>query len=168
MKKIVKTSLLSAIAMMIMHSCTKETAVIEDTQSDSIIVVPTVSADSVVATNTLKLDKFAMPPQVEGCSCYFSDTKENFEKEEYIYVDDYGNSAYIQMEGEMIKIPMEEGDFDPSNFSKTIENANYKVTMIGKKVNELDEVMMFAGAMTVENKQTGLKITSPIYGECGC
>ncbi len=168
MNRINRTSALGLVLMLISQSCTKESAVDEKTVSDSTVVAAPVASDSLTAANTLKLDKFAMPPQVEGCSCYFSDTKENFENEQYIYVDDYGNSAYVQLAGKMIKIPMEEGDFDPSNFNKTMENGDFKVTMYGKKISEMEEVMMFSGEMTVENKKTGEKTTSPIYGECGC
>lgn len=168
MKNTVKTTFLSVVLMLIAQSCTKDPAVTESEATDSLSVPAAVSTDSIATANTLQLDKFAMPAQVEGCSCYFSDTKENFENERYIYVDDYGNSAYLQIARKMIKIPMEEGDFDPSNFNKTIENGDFKVIMSGRKVNEMDEVMMFAGEMTVENKKTGEKTTSPIYGECGC
>jgi len=168
MKNTVKTTFFGLILLLTAQSCSKESAVTENMPTDSIGVTSPVHADSVAVSNTLKLEKFTMPPQVEGCSCYFSDTKENFENEQYIYVDDYGNSAYIQIAGKMIKIPMEEGDFDPSNFTKTIENGDFKVKMTGKKVSEQEEVMMFSGQMTVENKKTGEKTLSPIYGECGC
>lgn len=168
MKNRVKTVVLGLFLILISQSCTKEKAINSESVADSVIVPPKISADSAGVTNSIELDRFPMPPQVEGCSCYFSDTKENFENEQYIYVDDYGNSAYLQIAGKMIKIPMEEGDFDPSNFNKSIENSDFKVKMSGKKVNEMDEVMMFAGEMAVENKKTGDKTTSPIYGECGC
>src|SRR5690606_29337136 len=168
MKNTVKTIFFGLILLLTAQSCSKEPAVTENTTTDSIAVTAPVPADSVAAISTLKLDKFGMPPQVEGCSCYFSDTKENFENERYIYVDDYGNSAYVQIAGKMIKSPMEEGDFDPSKFTKTIENGDFKVKMTAKKLSEQEEVMMFSGQMTVENKETGEKTLSPIYGECGC
>jgi hypothetical protein len=164
------TPLFAAVMLLLLQSCKKETAAItENTVSDSVAVVQDTVAvqDSAIAVVPV-LETFAMPLEVEGCSCYFAENKENYERERYVYVDDYGNSAYLKMNGKMIKIQMDEGDFDPSNFSKTIENAEYKVSMTGKKISELDETMMFQGQMTVEDKRSGEKITTPVYGECGC
>ena len=115
-----------------------------------------------------QLKSFGFPAEVEGCSCYFAKSKIDFDAEKYIYIDDYGNNGYIKVNGKLVKIPMEEGDFDPSNFQKNIENENFRIFMRGNKVKELEEVMMFEGEMTVENKKTGEKTTSRIYGECGC
>ena len=109
-----------------------------------------------------------MPAEVEGCSCYFSENKEQFGNEKYVFVDDYGKYAYFKLDQEMIKIPIKEDGFEPANFSKNFENADYKVSITGKKIDEMDETMMFQGLMTVENIKTGKKATSPIYGECGC
>ena len=167
MKKI----LLTAVILVVV-SCKKDKETVSEiqTNTDSTIIQQNSAAKiqdsgSVAA---LQLDKFGFPPEVEGCSCYFAENKADFEAEKYVYIDDYGNNAYIKVKGQLIKIPMEEGDFDPSNFQKAIENDNYKVLMKGQKIKEMDEVMMFTGEMTVEDKKTGEKTTTPIYGECGC
>ncbi|WP_027376377.1 hypothetical protein [Kaistella palustris] len=125
----------------------------------------TVSAGEI--PNQIHLETFAFPPEVNGCSCYFSANKADFDDEKYIYIDDYGNNAFIKTNGKMIKFEMKEGDFDPENFSKTIKNSDFTISITGQKVKELGEVMMFQGTMTVENK-TGEKTVTPIYGECGC
>ncbi|MBW8359865.1 MAG: hypothetical protein K0M63_08720 [Weeksellaceae bacterium] len=164
------TTLFAALMLLVLQSCKKENVVISENKiADSTTAVRDTAevADSAIAGAPV-LETFAMPPEVEGCSCYFAENRENYEKERYLYVDDYGNSAYLKMNGKMIKIQMDEGDFDPSNFSKTIENAEYKVSMTGKKLSELDETMMFRGQMTVVDKKSGEKITTPVYGECGC
>lgn len=158
-----------ALAVLVLQSCKKDTVkTIENTAEYSAVTVQDSGSDSVSVTSSLRLEAFPMPAEVEGCSCYFAENKENFESENYVYADDYGNSAYLKIDGTMIKIPMDEGDFDPSVFSKTIENKAYKVTMTGNKISELDETMMFRGQMTVENLKNGDKISTPIYGECGC
>lgn len=110
---------------------------------------------------------FAIPPEVQGCSCLFAKNKEDFDKGKYVYVDDYGNTAYIKLEDEMIQIPMREGDFDPSDFSKIIKNSEVAVIIKGKKVKEAGETTAFEGEMMIERKD-GTKNTIPIYGECGC
>ncbi len=167
------SGIILGILLITFFSCKKETAQIHEKQTEdsATLISDTLAApvqDSIDLVAEKKLDKFGFPPEVEGCSCYFAENKSDFQKQQFVYVDDYGNNAYIKLNGKLVKIPMEEGDFDPSNFSKTIENAEYKVEMNGKKIKEMDETMMFEGKMTVENKKTGEKITAPIYGECGC
>jgi hypothetical protein len=154
--------------LMLLFSCTKEEKISGELllTSDSLKV----AKDSLqLKTNwdQIDLETFAFPAEVNGCSCYFSKNKEDLANEKYIYIDDYGNSAFLKIAGKLVKFKMEEGDFDPENFSKEISNEEYKVTIVGKKVQELEEVMMFEGSMTVENKK-GEKTITPIFGECGC
>ena len=161
--------LLLLSTLIIFTACKKDqnisdTRIIQDSVAvsrDSLAISP------VENSNELQLESFGFPPEVSGCSCYFSATKEDFENEKFIYIDDYGNNAYIKIGGNMIKIEMKEGDFDPENFSKIIKNDDFTITISGRKLKEQPEVMLFQGTMTVENKN-GEKTTSPIYGECGC
>ena len=165
----IKHTLFYALVFLFIQSCQKETV---NPKENNIVNAPVNHqdqlSDSVSAKTAAGLEKFPMPAEVEGCSCYFAKNKEDYENEKYIYVDDYGKNAFIKTAGEMIKIPMTDGDFEPHNFRKNKENSNYKVTLTGKKINEMDETMMFQGEMNVENKKTGDQYFTPIYGECGC
>lgn len=154
-------------SLMMLFSCKKEEKISENKKTTDSLIVVNDSANVVGNSNQIHLETFGFPPEVNGCSCYFAKTKEDFDQEKYVYIDDYGNSAFLKIDGKTVKIKMEEGDFDPENFSKVIKNNEYSVTIQGKKVNELEEVMMFQGTMTVENKK-GEKTITPIYGECGC
>ncbi len=118
--------------------------------------------------NSFQLETFSSPEEIQGCSCYFATDKASFDKEQYIYVDDYGNSAFIKINGSTVKFKMEEGDFDPENFVKKLDNGDFLIEMTGKKMEGPEEVMLFNGSITVTNKKTGQKTTSPIYGECAC
>lgn len=110
-----------------------------------------VNSDSVIIKqNTLQT--FEIPPEVQGCSCLFAKNKEDFDNKKYIYVDDYGNTAYIKLEDKMIEIPMREGDFDPSDFSKVIKNSEVAVIIKGKKIKEKGETTTFEGELTLEKK----------------
>lgn len=154
----------------LLFSCTKEKNIAEtaEVKTDSILIVQdSASTTESQTTNQINLETFGFPAEVNGCSCYFSKNKADFQDEKYVYIDDYGNNAFLKIDGKTIKIPMKEGDFDPENFSKMIKNDEITVTIKGKKVKELEEVMMFEGTMTVENKK-GEKTVTPIYGECGC
>lgn len=157
-------------SLMMLFSCKKEEQITESKPltTDSLKVeTDSMNVGTAENLNQINLETFGFPAEVNGCSCYFSKNKEDFDQEKYIYIDDYGNNAYLKIDGKTVKIKMKEGDFDPDNFSKVIKNEEISVTIQGKKVNELEEVMMFEGMMTVENKN-GEKTITPIYGECGC
>ncbi len=114
-----------------------------------------------------QLETFDFPDEVQGCSCYFAKNKEDFMNQKYIYIDDYGNNAYVKMGGKLLKIAMEEGDFDPDHFDKVIKSDDYTIKIKGEKLPEMGETLMYVGKIIVE-KKSGEKITSTIYGECGC
>ena len=157
-------------SLMMLFSCKKEEQITESKPltTDSLKVeTDSMNVGTAENLNQINLETFGFPAEVNGCSCYFSKNKEDFDQEKYIYIDDYGNNAYLKIDGKTVKIKMKEGDFDPDNFSKVIKNEEISVTIQGKKVNELEEVMMFEGTMTVENKK-GQKTITPMYGECGC
>lgn len=157
-------------SLMMLFSCKKEEQITESKPltTDSLKVeTDSMNVGTAETLNQINLETFGFPAEVNGCSCYFSKNKEDFDQEKYIYIDDYGNNAYLKIDEKTVKIKMKEGDFDPDNFSKVIKNEEISVTIQGKKVNELEEVMMFEGTMTVENKK-GEKTITPIYGECGC
>ncbi len=159
--------LIIVASLMMLFSCKKEEKISENTPTSNSVVIANDSANVMVNVNKINLETFGFPAEVNGCSCYFSKNEEDFQAEKYIYIDDYGNSAFLKIDGKTVKIKMEEGDFDPDNFSKIIKNDDITVTIQGKKVKALEEVMMFEGTMTVENKN-GEKTITPIYGECGC
>lgn len=120
-----------------------------------------------VLPNNSNLETFAFPAEVEGCSCYFAKDKQDFEQEKYVYVDEFGKNAFLKSEGKMLKIPLKKEDFEGENFKRKIQNKEISVEIDGRKIKDMEEVMMFEGNMTIEY-QTGEKITTPIYGECGC
>ncbi len=157
------------VSLIFTHSCNKDPKITSTEQKDSLsLQIDSTSKQHTDVNNAILLESFPLPPEINGCSCYFSRNQEEFEREEYIYADDYGSSAYLKLDGKMIKIPMEEGDFDASNFQKTIENEQYKIHMTGKQISAQEELMIFQGQLIIENKTNGKQTTTPIYGECGC
>ena len=152
---------------MMIISCKKENSVSDNSTPTETMKVDSVSSTILQTSDDLNLQTFGFPAEVDGCSCYFSKSKEDFENEKYIYIDDYGKTAYLKMNDQLQKISMKEDDFDPENFQKEIKNEDVSIKISGKKVKELEEVMMFEGSMEVTLKN-GKKSTVPIYGECGC
>ncbi|WP_187477649.1 hypothetical protein [Amniculibacterium sp. G2-70] len=146
-------------------SCKKEEKLSSENQNDSIAVVQ----DSVRTTGEemVHFETFSFPENIQGCSCSFAKDKTAFEKGELLFADDYGNEATIKVGGDFLKFPMEEGDFDPSNFNRILKHNGYTLEMKTKKLNSDPEAMIFEGSMTLTTPQ-GKSIHSTIYGECGC
>lgn len=114
-----------------------------------------------------ELETFGFPAEVSGCSCYLARNKADFEAEKFLYIDDYGKTAFIKVNGKIQKIPAKKTDFDPENFKKNVEGKGFKIKITGKKIEEMYEVMRFEGEMEVKNSD-GETFTTPFYGECGC
>lgn len=152
---------------MMIISCKKGNSVSENSTRNDVVKIAADSEKASEFSDDLKLQTFGFPPEVDGCSCYFSKNKVDFENEKYIYIDDYGKNAFIKMDNKLQKISIKDDDFDPENFQKEFKNEEVSIKVSGKKVKELEEVMMFEGSMEVTLKN-GKKSTVPIYGECGC
>jgi hypothetical protein len=145
------------------YSCNKENSNETSASTDSLNQV-TKDSTALISND---LQTFEIPEELQGCSCYFAKNQEDFKNGKYIYADDYGNTAYIKIDNKIVKIPMEEGDFDPSDFNKTISNDDYTITIKGKKVKEFGETTTFEGKLILKKKDGSTSITT-IYGECGC
>ena len=130
---------------------------------------PSHTVESKAATpERLTFESFAIPDTVVGCSCYFATDEESFNKQQYIYVNDYGNMAYVKINGQMLNFKMEEGDLDPSELNQTLENDQYKLELKGKRENGAEQLITFHGTMVLTDKKTGKTVQSSIFGECGC
>ena len=159
--------LVYGFSLMMIISCKKENPVSENSTQKEIVKIAADSEKASEFSDDLNLQTFGFPPEIDGCSCYFSKNKVDFENEKYIYIDDYGKNAFIKMNNKLQKISIKDDDFDPENFQKEFKNEELSIKISGKKVKELEEVMMFEGSMEVTLKN-GKKSTVPIYGECGC
>ena len=159
--------LVYGLSLIMIIGCKKENPVSENSTQKEIVKIAADSEKASEFSDDLKLQTFGFPPEIDGCSCYFSKNKVDFENEKYIYIDDYGKNAFIKMNNRLQKISIKDDDFDPENFQKEFKNEELSIKISGKKVKELEEVMMFEGSMEVTLKN-GKKSTVPIYGECGC
>ena len=124
--------------------------------------------------NVFSLDHFkGFPKDIEGCSCYFSGTKEQSKAGEYIYVADFDSIAYISVNKELIRLKLvsttrEIGTFGNHDYKDVYSNDNYTVTVDVKyKSASGDETWWNEGTITVDRKQES-KVTAKFVGECGC
>jgi hypothetical protein len=117
------------------------------------------------------IDTFStFPPEIDGCSCYFSNDSKEFKKHQYIFMNDYAEITFLKINGTLTKF--KQGEFKQIN----------KVTSISKAFNELyeltiqvkdgkqsgDEAWTKTGTIKLTHKKSGKTITRTFYGECGC
>lgn len=126
-----------------------------------------VSSTELVGLQIQVIEKW--PEEIDGCSCYSSRNKNEFEKREYIYMDDYGDKAFMKINGQLEKFKMTKSDtLTSSEHSKeTWENDNFELTIETRQVGQIDETWQHKGKLTLKQKD-GETIEREIYGECGC
>jgi hypothetical protein len=115
------------------------------------------------------LDTFSIfPTEVEGCSCYFSNNKEEFKNRRYIYVDNYDSSAYIKINGLFKRFTLlEEKEVGPNHYIKRFKDGNLELTLDIEQVGQVDETWQQKGTLRISSVKGG-GFTKDIYGECGC
>lgn len=156
------------ISAIVLVSCKKDKETPSNTtQKDSSIVAKD-STELTNSTDKIAVDIFPFPKEIKECSCYFARNKADFENEKYIYADDAGKTAYMQLDGRRLAMNLiSSSDMESDDeLTKEIENENYKISVKGKKI-KTEEAMLFEGTIEIE-KPDGSTTKMPIYGECGC
>jgi hypothetical protein len=100
------------------------------------------------------------PDEIEGCSCYFAETEQDFKDGKYIYLDQYYQGiAFISIDNKLIRIDLEHQ-----------KQSDYKVTIeFDKNENNQngDETWLQTGTLKVKLKD-GTVLKKRFIGECGC
>ena len=119
-----------------------------------------------------KLGFFGLLDQTEGCSCYFSLSELDYNNNVYIYSDDEMNSAYISIDGKILKFKFNSKEISNSTIITAInKDYNVVITLPHKNsvVTEESESTTFNdGTIEITNIHTQDKIVRTIYGVCGC
>ena len=98
------------------------------------------------------------PDEIDGCSCYFSRNKEEFDNSEFIYLDTYyQGTAFICIDGQQVKINLDNPETNKYNVKVDFETD----TQTGH------ETWWKTGEITVSTEK-GKTLTSPFVGMCGC
>ena len=114
-----------------------------------------------------------IPEDIEGCSCYFSETDQKFKNGEYVFAANFDSIGFISINNKLIKLKLTSTGREPNTFGdndhKDIYNSElYKVTLdIKYKSSNGEETWWNDGTITVESKE-GQKVTKKFVGECGC
>lgn len=109
-----------------------------------------------------------LPEEIDGCSSLISENSTALRNHEYLYADNLQNIGYINIDGEMIKLTLDESD---NNSDKEIittgRNEDFEVKLDIRKSDQLDYQGSYFGTLEVRTKD-GRKYKRTVFGECGC
>lgn len=119
----------------------------------------------------LTLDTFGdFPPEIDGCSCYFSSDSAAFGKGQFLYVNDYMETSFLKINGMLTKFvqtSLEEIDGATSVMTAKAGD-QYELTIeIEAGSQNGDETWLKTGRLKVTDK-SGHTVSTAFYGECGC
>jgi hypothetical protein len=126
--------------------------------------------ETVIIPLQLSIDSFTeFPSEIDSCACYFSKTLDEFNKGEYIYMDDYGSkNAFMKLDGEMTKLNVDYSTWEDSgNGAIGLSNETYAILLTFQEVSKLDETFQKEGTLTIINNDLQ-EIAILFFGECGC
>ena len=126
--------------------------------------------NKVADDQVLTIDTFAtFPPEIDGCSCYFSNDSTEFKKGEYIYMNDYAQTSFLKINGVLTKFTQTDfKEIDSLNIKAKYKNDNYEMTIESKDgIQNGDETWLKTGTIKLTDK-SGKTVTRTFYGECGC
>lgn len=120
--------------------------------------------------HNLTIDTFStFPPEIDGCSCYFSNNSTEFKKDKYIYVNDFAQTSFLKINGVMTKF--NQTFFTKVNKTTSIAKAksnNYEISIeVIEGASNGDETSLITGTIKLKDR-SGKTLTKTFYGECGC
>jgi catabolite regulation protein CreA len=126
--------------------------------------------NSINTVNKLTIDTFStFPPEIDGCSCYFSSDSKDFKKRVYIYMNDYAQISFLKINGILTKFT--QTDFknidDNTTEAKAVSDDYELIIKVKHGEQSGDETRLQSGLIILTDKK-GNKITKTFYGECGC
>lgn len=153
-----KVSVLTSIICLLLSSCWHMNAPKEDKPEILPITVQSFSN---------------FPPEIDGCSCYFSANEKAFNQKQYIIVTNLDSLAFMTINNQLAKLKLISSGAEPNTFTdfnhvEVFGNEDYKITIDIKYKKSTDsEVWTDEGTITIARKD-GQKLVTKFYGECGC
>jgi len=125
--------------------------------------------NEVIEELNVEFDSFSeFPKEIDGCSCYFSETPEDFKNGNYVFVDDFGmENAFMRLNGEEINFKLIDSKFDDDVSINNYISEDYLLELSFKETGQIDETFQQEVQMKLAFP-TGAFLTKTIYGECGC
>ena len=100
-----------------------------------------------------------IPESFYGCSCLFSNTKEEYEAEKYIYFDDFGDNCLISIDNKIVFLKPEGDKYKNEYYTAYIQN---KI-----QIDEGYESTTYNAELIIVDKKGNRRIYK-VYGLCGC
>ena len=119
---------------------------------------------------TITIETFStFPPEIDGCSCCFSNNATEFKKGEYIYMNDFAQISFMKINGVLTKFTLTDfQNIDSLNIKAKYKSDNYELIIETKDENQKDsETTIKFGTIKLTNKK-GAIVSRRFYGECGC
>ena len=115
--------------------------------------------NKIAKINVTTFELSEIPSSLYGCSCLFSNSKEEYESGKYIYFDDFGDNSLISINNEVIYLKKENGKYKNDYFTVFVQNK----IQVGKGY----ESTTYKAELVIvdENDNKNIYI---IYGLCGC
>lgn len=152
-----KKMLILVLAGVMLWACNKkETEKVEELQDST-----------TMDTASPTLNTIVLPDQLGECSCKMAATEADYKQGKYLYADDYGNTAYVKINGEDFVFNLDES-FDLENFERILENEKYMLHIKNKNVKTQEEMHIYRGEIILTNKQTSKETVTAVYAQCGC
>ncbi len=109
------------------------------------------------------------PPEIDGCSCYFSNDSTEFNKAEYFYVNNYEQLSFLKINGVLTKFTQTEHQeiSETKSITKAKSDQYEMIIEVADSKQNGDETWLKTGTITLTDSN-GKAITKVFYGECGC
>jgi len=134
-------------------------------KAETIKKVERIQKNNEIVTNSteISVDNFGINDiSFEGCSCYLSESKQQYNNSKCIFASNLNDIAYVKINNKIIKLNSQEGTEIYSNKTITIK-INLK-SINGSSENEGERV---EGTIIISTKD-GQNIKKTIYGSRGC
>ncbi|WP_375563119.1 hypothetical protein ACE193_11485 [Bernardetia sp. OM2101] len=151
------------------------TSNVDSTTKTSVLEKEIVQEEEIIEKPAFSIDVFSdFPPEIDGCSCYFSKNEADFkEGSKYSYMDNYEKTAFVKIDGILVKFMQTNSEMITETHYKSTyksENAaqNYTLeTDTERESQNGDETFLYTGTLKVTN-QEGKSVSESFIGECGC
>jgi len=109
-----------------------------------------------------------LPKVLEGCSCYFGATEEDFKAETYVFASTLDKDGYAMIKGNMAKFRLMKSYSASANHSrKEYISNNYTIIIETEKTGQVDETWQQKGKLVLKHDDEEVFYID-ITGECGC
>ena len=136
---------------------------------ENVIEKDIISTTKKVVEKKISLENFStFPPEIDGCSCYFSKDSTDFAKEQYIFANDFAETSFLKINGKFIKFT-QISKIDMKTYEKIkYQSEEYEMNLELKQGKQNgDETTLQSGKLNVKDKN-GNETETEFYGECGC